>query len=154
MTRSETYPASAHLGVVGWNHKEWVGGFFPGDMPEDWRLTYFNTQFGFVYLSREEWLKAGHEEWRRWGAECHDQFLFLLEASPEDVMPHELEGRCKRVEAGCEDVIWFDRNTDLKRLASALRERSQGVTWLISRDADLGQIGRVRTLLELLGVNA
>jgi hypothetical protein len=47
------------------------------------------------------------------------------------------------------------RSTNLRTLGEQIREPGrEGMIWLISRDADLGQIERVRTLLELLGLTA
>lgn len=145
--------SGVRLAVAGWQREAWAGVFYPKDMPPEWRLTYFNTQFNGVYLSRSFWLDTGEEVWRQWGDDCHEDFLFLLEAAPDDRAPESLTGKCRLVTWRDSDLVWFDRGTDLQKLTITIRAAAHGrVTWLISSDGDLGQIERVRTLLELLGL--
>jgi hypothetical protein len=141
------------LACLGWDHLAWVGPFYPEDMPPEWRLAFFNTQFQGVYLQRPLWRAMAEAQWLEWRNECHDQFTFVLEAEPGDPLP------CPGVDLLFPEddkrVLWFDRSTDLKNLGERLHAADGSpVIWLISRDADLGQIERVRTLLELLGLAA
>jgi len=32
------------VGTVGWNHDDWVGGFYPDDLPDDWRFGYYTNR--------------------------------------------------------------------------------------------------------------
>lgn len=153
MSQSDQIVPLIRLVCQGWEHASWVGPFYPADMPPDWRLAYFNTQFHGVLLPRAVWRALSDEQWQAWRNECHDQFDFLLEAEPGDALPSP--GVTLLSPESDKRVLWFDRATDLKVLGAQLRTKDAGaVIWLISRDADLGQIERVRTLLELLGLAA
>lgn len=153
MLQTDQIAPVVRLACQGWEHAAWVGSFYPEEMPPEWRLAYFNTQFHGVFLPRVVWQALGDEQWRAWRNECHDQFVFLLEAEPGDTSPR-VDVTLLSLDSD-KRVLWFDRTTDLKSLGVQLRAMDAGaVLWLISRDADLGQIERVRTLLELLGLAA
>jgi hypothetical protein len=50
-------------------------------------------------------------------------------------------------------IQWFSRDSSLKELAAALSGNAAGMPrFLISRDGDLGQMERVATLLEVMGL--
>ena len=139
------------LGTAGWDRPEWADTFYPSDMPHEWRLTYYNTQFHCVFLAAPDWRRAGDDAYAAWAADVHDQFVFLLEdALPED-LPQALAGRALGVARDDPRLLWFDRETLLKALATQLAGRVAPL-YLLSRDGDMGQIERVRTLLELLGL--
>ena len=141
------------LGAAGWDRLEWADAFYPADMPEEWRLTYFNTQFGCVFLAAPLWRQAGDAAHAAWAADIHDQFIFLLEdACPEEI-PEPLRGHAVGLGRGDARLLWFDRGTDLKALAARLTQAdADAPRYLLSGDGDLAQIERVRTLLELLGL--
>ena len=141
------------LGTLGWEWPVWSDAFYPSDMPEEWRLTYYNTQFACVFLAESVWRQAGPAAYAAWAADTHEQFMFLLEgARPEDV-PEVLAGRARGAARDDPDLLWFDRQASLKTLADQLaRERCDTPLFLLSRDGDLRQIERVRTLLELMGL--
>lgn len=142
------------LGAKGWEWPAWDGGFYPEDMPPEWRLTYYNTQFSCVFLPSERWRGAEMEEIAQWARDTHDRFLFLLEGEAGGAVPGALLGRALCLPAEDGRLIWFDGRSDLKALAEELRRPASGPRFLISGDGDLAQLERVRTLLELLGVLA
>lgn len=47
------------LGSVGWERADWVGAYYPADLPPDWRLAYYANDAGCVLLPSEVWLAAG-----------------------------------------------------------------------------------------------
>lgn len=141
------------LGARGWEHAGWRQRFYPEGMPEDWWLTFYNTQFGCVFLERAVWQGAGDETLVRWRDDTHDRFVFLLEGDRATPLPEVLAGRALVRPAGDPAILWFDRDTDLKHVSAWLQRQdtSPGLRFVLSRDADLGQIERLTTLLELLG---
>ncbi len=140
------------LGAESWGRPGWGGAFYPEDMPGEWRLTYYNTQFDCVFLGRAEWAAAMPEQLCQWLQDTHDQFLFLLEGDAQVAPPIELAGKAIVLARDAPQLLWFDRDTDLRTLAASLRIASEGQRYLISRDGDLAQLERVRSLLELMGI--
>ncbi len=139
------------LGTVGWNHREWNEGFYPVDMPEDWRLAFFNTQFHCVFLEQAVWQQAGAEQRAQWQADTHDRFRFLLECDVSLPLPVELEGKAELLQRSDARILWFKRSSSLKELAATLSGDVKP-RYLISLDGDMGQIERVATLLEVMGL--
>ncbi len=141
------------LGSLGWSNPAWRETFYPADMPEEWQLTYFNTQFNCVFLERSVWQQASPDQLAQWNADTHEQFVFLLESEASLPQPAELAGKALLMRRDDPRVLWFSRDSALKDLAAALSGNS-GVMprFLISSDGDLGQMERVATLLEVMGL--
>jgi len=137
------------LGVKGWDDQRWGREFYPEGMPEAWRLTYFNTQFACLYLQSADWQAASVDRMRGWAEDTHAQFRFLLEGAGDQPVPEPLAGRAVVMREHDPAIAWFDRRTGLRDLTARLGAEPS-VKYVLSRDADLGQIERVRTLLELL----
>ena len=43
------------IGTLGWQHSNWVGGFYPDDMPEEWQLDFFSNQYQALLVSEKTW---------------------------------------------------------------------------------------------------
>lgn len=140
------------LGVSGWEWPDWNSGFYPSDMPPEWRLAYYNTQFPCVFVPETQWRGVSAETLGQWDEDTHPRFLFLLECSARDSVPEALREKARCISAHDTCITWFDRHTDIKALAEALRHEACSVCYVLSRDGDLVQLERVRTLLSLLGL--
>ncbi len=64
---------------VGWDYPAWMGDFYPDDLPDEWRLTYFANEFSGVLIPRAEWEQADAEQFKTWVDEVSDSFRFYLE---------------------------------------------------------------------------
>ncbi len=64
----------------GWEHAAWQQGYYPPDLPPDWRLSYFGNDFRQVMVPRDDWRDRTDQELRAWHEDVGDGFLFLLEA--------------------------------------------------------------------------
>lgn len=49
------------IGTVGWEHEKWVGGFYPSDLPGDWRFGYYSNRLRSVLVPESFWRKAEAE---------------------------------------------------------------------------------------------
>ncbi len=49
------------VGTNGWEHDEWLGVFYPDDLPESWRLDYFSNAFNVVLVPQQAWLSWSQE---------------------------------------------------------------------------------------------
>lgn len=148
---------AVYLGAIGWSHADWRGTFYPDDLPEDWLLAYYNTQFRAVYVDYASWSRCTLQELRDWAGETQPAFRFVLEApAGGDAAAEDLA----RIPAGASfllarrddpRLLWFDAGTDLRALAGEIGQRDKPL-YLFSRDADLAGLQRVATLIELLGL--
>jgi hypothetical protein len=147
-----------YLGTVGWLHDDWIGALYPDDLPEDWRLAYYSTQFSCVYLPCQMWEGCTENEIVSWLADVHEGFRFVVEVeeSHRDKIPI-FDGRLGlALSPGREDahLIFFDRLTDLRMLARELEQKvkSDAPLFMISRDHDLAGLIRIRELLGIMGL--
>jgi hypothetical protein len=147
----------AYLGARGWRHPAWERVFYPADLPGDWQLAFYATQFSCVWLDAEQLpQEQPGEHLATWLAETPDSFRFLLEPTGEQAQALASQGEGRVIICGQQEVqrlIWFDRTTDLRVLSEQIRGAHEDPpVYLLSRDNDLGMVERVRTLLELLGL--
>jgi hypothetical protein len=153
MMPSNDASGRVRLGSLGWSSPAWQETFYPADMPEEWQLTYFNTQFSCVFLEQAVWQRASREQMAQWHADTHAQFVFLLESETPLPPPAELAGKALLMRRDDPRILWFSRDSSLKDLAAALSVNSVAMPrFLVSSDGDLGQMERVATLLEVLGL--
>lgn len=146
---------AVYLGAIGWEHPRWQGVFYPDDLPEDWRLAYYNTQFSAVFLPYADWSTTSNERWRLWLDDCQPRFRFVLESGPAQAVAHPVvavlgEQLGMITGRGDPHLLWFDAATELKSLARDIEQRDKPL-YLFSLDADLAALQRVQTLLELMG---
>lgn len=138
------------LGAAGWDQASWEEAFYPPDMPVEWRLAFYNTQFNCAFLSSDVWRAVASETLANWREETHEQFVFLLEGV--GAAPPELADKALLLSRQDSRLLWFDRELDLKHLSRRIQGYAEAQTlYLVSADGDLGRIEQVRTLLELLG---
>ena len=71
---------------VGWEYPEWLDSFFPDDLPEDWRLSYFSNEFSAVLVPQDYWIEADADQLATWADGVNEDFRFFLEV----VSPVEL----------------------------------------------------------------
>lgn len=143
------------LGARDWRHAAWLEHFYPEDMPEDWRLTFYATQFSCVWLEWDSWRNGDWGVFDNWLEDTPRGFRFLLEAGPggdsQDLVPLRHAQRIHVLSRGDERIVWFDKDSDLRILTERLRG-ADAPLYLLSRDNDLAGVERIKTLLELLGL--
>jgi len=71
------------IGTRGWDYDEWNGGFYPEDLPEDWRFAYYSNHLRSVLVPQEVWATRGLEDVRDWIEDCDPEFRFILESPVE-----------------------------------------------------------------------
>jgi hypothetical protein len=141
------------VGTMDWRHPAWTGAFYPADMPQEWRLSFYASQFNCVYLKGNDWLLAAPTDLQQWCDDVHSRFIFLLEGDENSTPPESLGHKAIMSNPTDPHIVWFDRNTDLKQLVAHLKSGMADMDmFLISRDGELAQMERVGTLLELMGL--
>lgn len=149
-------------GAEDWRHEIWRRWLYPDDLPAEWRLAYFNTQFSCVWLANAAWRDTGLDEARTWVEDTRDGFRFLLEVGAT-TGPHEqalIEILAPRLGLICAadhpDLIWFGVDENLRALARTLVDRAHEgrAIFLISRDGDQATVAQVETMIGLLDLGA
>ena len=79
---SASTPRSILVGSRGWQQEHWSGDFYPQDLPEDWRLSYYANEFPAVLVPALSWQAAG-AELEDWSDEVHEEFRFYLQRDNE-----------------------------------------------------------------------
>lgn len=146
-----------YTGSAGWEHPQWEGGFYPDELPPEWRLAFYNTAFPCVYLAYEAWSGRDLQTLGAWVEDTLERFRFVLEPNPAGLSDGDqarLEVLAPRIGSLDGQVVWLEGKPDLKRLAGELERLAgcAGPVYLISRDHDLEAMSQVKTLLEILGL--
>ena len=147
-----------YLGAIGWDHAAWIGAFYPEDLPQEWRLSYYNTCFECVFLSYALWSETPLETLAAWREETLDHFCFLLE-SPPVVSNADKAGIAALGDKAlivtphaALSIIWLELGADIKQLAQTLQAQPPALPlYLVSVSNDYAQLEQARTLLEVLG---
>ncbi len=84
---SEAYNPQLKLGTVGWEQGFEQSGFFPEDLPQDWRLTYLSNELDRVAIPLSVLEAVEPEAVEAWAEDVHEQFGFYL------LLPDEVEGQ-------------------------------------------------------------
>ncbi len=146
-----------YLGTVGWRQEAWQGGFYPEDLPEDWQLSFYNTQFRCVYLPADCWRNASDEEVASWLNDTQGGFRFVLGTAnefAEDAARQAGRFGERGVREDGADILWLEGEPDLRDLAQRMQKAAQGGSplYVISRASTLARLGKIRELMEVLGV--
>jgi hypothetical protein len=62
-----------------WDRPDWRGPFYPDDLPEDWRLTYFANGFESVLVPAARWRSVQPARLAQWAKDVPARFRFYLE---------------------------------------------------------------------------
>lgn len=145
--------AFLYLGAENWTHPAWLQAFYPEDLPEDWLLSYYNTQFQTVFLPAQVWRAVPAAVWKQWFNDTQEGFVFILEEAGDAEPPTD-----KRVQVASPawldaHVWWLDAAPDLRELAGriAAHAASGEPLFIISRSGDLERLRQVEALRQVIG---
>jgi hypothetical protein len=88
--------ALASVAVVadGWWNLADAAGYFPEDLPDDWRPVYFANDYQGVYLPYADWQQVPRDTLADWHREVHAGFSWYLEwpapERPASAAPEQL----------------------------------------------------------------
>jgi len=74
---SASTQSSIQVGAFDWQRLHWSGDFYPDDLPEDWRLSYYANEFSAVLVPAQIWQSQGADI-EHWCDEVHEGFRFYL----------------------------------------------------------------------------
>ena len=70
------------LAACGWLPADWSCMFYPEDLPEEWRVSYYANEFDCVLLSANDW-NVPKAQASFWKSEIATDFRFYLEITPQ-----------------------------------------------------------------------
>lgn len=142
------------IGASGWLHSAWRGKFYPDALPEDWLLSYYNTQFQAVYLPAAVWQAASPAAWAQWLHDTREEFRFVLEPGDQgSAIPASERVLLATPAWQSEHVWWLDEAPDLRSLAERIgRQAARGESlFVFSCSGDLVLLERATTLKQVMG---
>jgi hypothetical protein len=108
------------IGARGWDYPAWHGGFYPQELPDDWRLTYYNNLLPAVLVPGEAWSSAKRDTVRIWAEDSDPAFRFVVETP---------------VALGDPATVTAARVAEFHEMLMPLGERLAGLLWRISSAA-------------------
>lgn len=141
-------------GAVEWRHPAWLGRFYPQDLPEDWMLSFYNTQYLSVYLPHHVWTEVPQGTWSQWLFETQEDFHFLLEGGESAVQPPASDRiLLATADWSSRHLWWLDENPDLRALSRRIGEHAASgePLYVISRSGDLEKLQAVNDLRHVMG---
>jgi hypothetical protein len=142
------------VGAMNWDRPDWRGSFYPEDLPEDWLLSYYNTQFQAVYLPAAVWQATSDAAWAQWLGDTQDGFCFVLEPGDTPAAP-PLSSRVLLASPAwtAAHVWWLDEAPDLRALAQRIAAQAamHELLFVFSREGNLVQLERVNNLRQVMG---
>jgi uncharacterized protein YecE (DUF72 family) len=67
------------IGTRGWEHAAWVGGFYPPELPEEWRFCFYSNNLRSVLVPQAAWADATRANAEQWVTDSDPAFRFVLE---------------------------------------------------------------------------
>jgi hypothetical protein len=67
------------VGTVGWDHDDWVGEYYPDDLPRDWRFGYYSNDYRSVLVPEDHWPMDHLSLVQEWLADSSEEFRFVLQ---------------------------------------------------------------------------
>ncbi len=149
-----TSSALVLVGAMNWNRPDWRGSFYPEDLPDDWMLSYYNTQFQAVYLPAVMWQAASDAIWAQWLGDTQDGFCFVLEPGDAGAVPPVSPRVLLATPAWtAAHVWWLDQAPDLRALAQRIAQQATtgSPLFVFSLTGDLVQLERANNLKQVMG---
>lgn len=143
-----------YVGAVNWTHPAWNRDFYPVDLPEDWMLSYYNTQFQAVYLPEAVWRSVPEPTWAEWLNETQEGFVFVLEPGvTKCAKPASARVLLATTAWSADHVWWLDDAPDLRALSRCIAEHASTgePLFVFSRSGDLGLMEEATTLKQVMG---
>ncbi len=149
-----TSSALVLVGAINWDRPDWRGSFYPEDLPDDWLLSYYNTQFQAVYLPAAVWQAASDAVWAQWLDDTQDGFCFVLEPGDAPAAPPVSPRALLALPAWAATHIWWlDDAPDLRALAQRIAAQAAKCEplFVFSLNGSLAQLERVNNLRQVMG---
>lgn len=72
------HASGLRIGLKGFRDEPWIEGFFPNDLPEEWRLSYYANEFCALTINARDWMALDAADVEEWLEERGTRFELLL----------------------------------------------------------------------------
>lgn len=150
---------SIRVGTCGWDHAHWQGAFYPGDLPDDWRLSYYANEFLTVLVAEDEW-RSNLGRLDEWLDEVPQGFRFYFQ-SAEDKPPELAQikaqlGECfAGILAVMPSAVMIDLSSkDLRGWREWLEQNASQLSAIFIADENVSvkQVIEFKSLVEMLNL--
>ncbi len=145
-----------YSGTVGWD-AEVLKNVYPEDLPKDWKLSFYNTQFRCVFLPLESWSLANEQQIQIWLNDTQEGFRFLLGGAIDENAGLMRKAACFGAKGVLEheaQIVWLDGKVDMRALAArmqALSGHGQPL-FVIARGIGSAELAQLNELISILGM--
>lgn len=97
------------IGTFGWQHTDWLGSFYPEDLPKEWELDYYSNAFRVVLLPQMQWMQWGEEEVKETLDAVEGDFSFFLALSEplNEALSSQIEWMKSQMDSKLAGVVVF-----------------------------------------------
>ncbi len=144
------------VGACGWDQADWTGSFYPDDLPEDWRLSYYANEFPCILIPEEVW-RANDVDLQQWAEDVPEDFRFYFLTSASANEDKYIKKRLGGLFAGfvgnegdTDTALIHFSSKNLREWKNWLLETNYSAIFLIDENLQSVQLADFKSLLELM----
>ncbi len=160
-----------NIATYGWEGEAWQG-FYPADLPEDWRMDYYGNEFRAVVIPASVWQRITPAVVEEWLDAIHAEFQFYFERldgqrlTPEQQaivasFGQQMGGWICQTPTNIDDnmpSIWYEGEGEPRQMRTAIEQLHQrigdgasGVMVVNANNVPWEVAADMRQLAELMG---
>jgi len=150
------------VGACDWQHPQWQHNFYPDDLPQDWRLSYYANELSTVLVPQARWQahwQAEDADFEQWAEDVPEGFRFYFLTADLDVDDSPIKKQLGDTFAG---FVTTDGNAEVALINYAeknlrgwkqwLLEVDFRVVFLMGEDVSVAQLAEFQSLVEVMGL--
>ncbi len=145
------------VGACDWDHAHWQGDFYPDDLPQDWRLSYYANEFSTVLVPEARWRAEG-VDFEQWAEDVHEGFRFYFLTADRSADETQIKSCLGAAFAG----FVQPENDSVALINFETKKLREWKDWLLQTDCEavflmdenlaVKQLAEFRSLIELMGL--
>ncbi|VAW62000.1 hypothetical protein MNBD_GAMMA08-2907 [hydrothermal vent metagenome] len=146
------------VGACEWDHPQWLSHFYPDDLPEDWRLTYYANVFSTVLVPEAKW-QAENVDFEQWAEDVPDSFRFYFLSENVAADDAKIKAQLGDLFAGFvaptgndEIALRHVKEKNLREWKAWLLQANYRVIFFMDDDLRVAQLSEFKSLVELMGL--
>lgn len=79
------------IGARGWQFDQWHGSFYPDDLPDEWRFSFYSNEFRSVLIPANYFTHYSIDDWVDWADDTSEEFAFYIELNSDFIWENVYE---------------------------------------------------------------